>query len=110
MSTVWVPQQPSRWDGLNSVWVPTVNLRPAAVYGDIEVLLPPGMSPIALVPIKQALKEKLANSQPDDLLLAVGDPSIIALCAVILAMKHSKLIMLKWDKNNNDYFKVEVDI
>jgi hypothetical protein len=110
MNTVWVPQQPSRYDQVEGVWVPTVNLRPAAVYGQIEVLLPPGMSPIALVPIKQALKEKLANSQPDDLLLAVGDPSIIALCAVILAMKHGKLIMLKWDKNNGDYFKVEVEI
>lgn len=110
MNTVWVPQQPSRWDAASSVWVPTVNLRPAAIYGALEVLLPPGMSPVALVPIKQALKEKLANSQSDDLLLAVGDPSIIALCAVILAMKHGRLNMLKWDKNNGDYFKVEVDI
>lgn len=110
MATVWVPQQPSWLDHVNGVWVPSINLRPAAVYGQIEVLLPPETSPVALVPIKQALKEKLANSQQDDLLLAVGDPSVIALCAVILAMKHGRLNMLKWDKNNKDYFKVEVEI
>lgn len=108
--TVWVPQQPSKFDAENNVWVPTVNLHPASVYGHVEVLLPPGVSPIALVPIKQALKEKLADSQPDDLLVAVGDPSIIAVCAVLLSRKHGKLNMLKWDRNNQSYFRVEVDI
>lgn len=109
MTTVWVPQQPSRYDKAYDVWVPSINLTPAAIYGEIEILLPPGASPIALSPIKQALKEKFANSTSDDLLVAVGDPSLIALCAVLLAQKHQRLNMLKWDKNNGNYFKVEVE-
>ena len=90
--------------------MPTINLNSAAVYGNIEILLPPNVSSIALVPIKQALKEKLSKSEPDDLLIAVGDPTIIAICAVILAKKHGRLNMLKWDKMNSGYTKVEVEI
>lgn len=108
--TVWVPQQPSKFDKETGVWIPTVNLHPASMYGHVEVLLPPGISPIALVPIKQALKEKMAVAGPDDLLVAVGDPAVIAMCAVLLARKNGKLTMLKWDKMNSNYFKVEVEI
>lgn len=110
MKTVWVPQEPSRLDPKTKLWMPTVSLQAAAAFGNIEILLPPGMSTLALVPIRQALKEKLVNSGPEDFLVAVGDPAIIAMCAVILARKHGKLNMLKWDKNNSGYLKVEVEI
>jgi hypothetical protein len=110
MSTVWVPQQPSRFDHEFNIWVPIIDLKSASKYGNIEVLLPPGMSPLALDPIKRALKEKLAASTDSDYLVAVGDPAIIAICAVLLAKKHGKLNVLKWDRNNEMYFNVEVEI
>lgn len=109
MSTVWVPQEPTRLDQEFNVRVPIMDLTPASEYGDIEVLLPSGRSTMDLANIRRALKEKTASSTADDYLVAVGDPALIALCAIVLVNKNGKVKMLKWDKNNRRYHSVEIE-
>lgn len=106
--SVFVPQEPSRWDAALQMHVPSVNLRPAMKYGTLKVLMPPNISVMFASPTVQALKEKLAASTQDDFLVAVGDPTLIATCAGILLRKHGRMNLLKWDRRESQYALVEV--
>lgn len=106
--SVFVPQEPSRWDPALQMHVPSVNLRPAMKYGTLKVLMPPNISVMFASPTIQALKERLAGSTPDDFLVAVGDPTLMASCAGILLRKHGRLNLLKWDRRESQYALVEI--
>jgi hypothetical protein len=106
--SVYVPQEPSRWDAALQMHVPSVNLRPAMKYGSIKVLMPPNISVMFASPTVQALKEKLAHATADDFLVAVGDPTLIATCAGIMLRRHGRLNLLKWDRRESQYALVEV--
>lgn len=111
MSTVYVPQQPSRWDADLSLWIPTMNLRPAEKYGTVSIMLPPNLANAMLAPLVEALKEKLATFTRDDCLVAIGDPSLIAAAAgIALKRTGGTLKLLKWDRQAKDYICSEIRI
>lgn len=110
MSTVYVPQEPSRFDPATETWVPTVNLRSASSYGEINIMLPPNISTLMPGPIVVALKEKMAKMQQDDYLVAIGDPTLIAIAAGIAFKKYGTINLLKWDRIQKSYSVSEIKL
>lgn len=107
---VYVPQEPSRYDHDFGTRVPTVDLRPAMSFGEVVVLLPANVTGMLMSPVVQALKEKLAEFSDEDFLVAIGDPSIIAVASGIILSKNHKLKLLKWDKRSKAYSVAEIKL
>ena len=90
--------------------VPTHNIDAAKKYGDFVIMLPPMATRLALAPLIEVMKEKMADFNGEDYLLAMGDPSIIAAASVIAHQKAGCLRMLKWDRRSFDYIDVRISI
>jgi len=111
MSKVYVPQQPSRFDPATRLWIPTVNISPAKVYGEIIVMLPPNANRLHTAPLVAALRDVMADFTIDDFIVAVGDPSLIATAACLAAKKTGGVLrILKWDRMANNYIPVEINV
>jgi hypothetical protein len=111
VSKVYVPQQPSRYDAATRLWIPTINLDPAKIYGEVVVMLPPNANRLHTAPLIAALKEQMAQFGSDDYIVAVGDPSIIAAASCIAVRKTGgRLRILKWDRMSSNYIPVEIDL
>jgi hypothetical protein len=92
-------------------WVPSINLRPAETFGEVIVLFDQSISRMATAPVAEAMKDKLASFGPEDYVLAVGDPALIAVACVIAARRNGgKLRLLKWDRMSRTYIPVEVQL
>lgn len=110
-SVVYAPQQPSKFDSQFQVWTPTADLSPAHKFGELRVMLPPNFGMVTGAPLIQAIKERMANFTPNDYLLAVGDPVLIAAAAGIAVLKTGgRLRMLKWDRHTKDYIIVDLHL
>ena len=111
MNKVYIPQEPMRFDKATESMVPSVNLEPAADYGDITICLPPGQVALSTQPTVDRLKECLKDFSDNDYLVAVGDPSLIAICSAIVAeTNRGKFKLLKWIRDRKQYVQVQVDI
>jgi hypothetical protein len=64
---------------------PKFNLLPAADYGDLQTLLPPGQVMMATAPTIRILRDKLRSFSDSDYLLAIGDPIAIGMSVAIAA-------------------------
>lgn len=110
-SKVFVPQEPTRFDPAFNTRVPVVDLRPAAEFGVVQVMLPANASAMFMNPLVTALREKLSSFVSErDYLLAVGDPTLIAICGAVLARRMDRFKMLKWDKRQKMYHCVEIEL
>ena len=87
------------------------NLIPASVYGEITVLLPPGQVAFSTAPTLRRLRDKLRSFNDNDYLLLMGDPAAISMASVIAANNNNgRWKLLKWDKQEQQYYVVKVDI
>ena len=87
------------------------NLIPASVYGEITVLLPPGQVSFSTAPTLRRLRDKLRSFNDNDYLLLMGDPAAISMASVIAANNNNgRWKLLKWDKQEQQYYVVKVDI
>lgn len=106
---VFVPQIPTRRDTLNpAMRVPSLDLKPAAAFGELVELVPHHVNTIMLGPIVPAMREILADATPDDYLLAVGAPALISVASAILARKFHSFRLLQWDRIQGAYLEVEI--
>lgn len=100
MATVYVVQE-----------TPGRNLLPAAKFGEVKVLLPPGQIIFSSAPTVSRLRRALRTYSDDDHLLMIGDPAAIAAAAAVAAhINMGRLKLLKWDKQEQQYFSVSIDI
>lgn len=89
---------------------PTMDLTPAAEYGQIEVLLTHSQSLLAPVPTIRKLKDKLRNFSDNDFLLPVGDPVLMSTVAMIAGeANNGRVSFLKWDRIQKRYLVIKVD-
>lgn len=108
---VFVPQEPCRYDAATKLWVPTINLAPAQKHGEVIIMLPPQVSRLTTAPLIQVMKERMVDYAMHDLIVAVGDPSLIAAAACIAARRTGGVLrMLKWDRHASDYISVEIKV
>ena len=111
MTTVFVPQMPSKFDHSTNLWIPTVNINPAKRFGEVQIILPPAASRNSIDVCADAIARALENSSPLDVIVALGDPTLYAIAAAIYSRKHSGLLrMLKWDRILGDYLLVEIQL
>lgn len=108
MPKVYVPQVPSKYDTATKLWVPSVNLDNAKQYGEILVMLPPNANRLHINPLITALREQMKDFGPEDYIVAVGDPSLIAAASCIAVRRTNGLLrILKWDRLSSSYIPVE---
>ena len=91
---------------------PNVNVIGAGRFGDLIPLLPPGRQiTLSSSPVVKLLKNKLKNFNDKDFLLAMGDPVAIAVASMVASdINNGKVNMLKWDRENQCYYNVNIDL
>tara|TARA_R100000750_G_C2343105_1_gene95057 strand:- start:1009 stop:1338 length:330 start_codon:yes stop_codon:yes gene_type:complete len=91
---------------------PNVNVIGAGRFGDLIPLLPPGRQiTLSSAPVKNLLKIKLKDFNDKDFLLAMGDPVAIAIASMVASdINNGKVNMLKWDRENQCYYNVPIDL
>lgn len=108
MPKVYVTQEKARKQ--DGIWIPEFDITPAAEFGKIEILLPPGQSFFSTVPTIRMLKEKLKDFTEDDYLLPMGDPSIMIAAAMVAGeISGGKVKLLKWDRFQQVYVEIKID-
>jgi len=111
MSRVYAPQVPSRYDAATKLWVPMINLHPATLFGEVVIMLPPNANRLHINPLVTALREQMKDFSPEDYVVAVGDPSLLAAAACIAVRKTNGLLrILKWDRQTSAYIPVEANV
>lgn len=111
MPKVYAPQVPSKYDPATRLWVPSINLEPAKEFGELVVMLPPNANRLHINPLVVALREQMKDYGPEDHIVAVGDPSLIAAAACLAAKKTGGLLrILKWDRLSSSYISVEAQL
>lgn len=110
MSKVYIVQERMVRDPGTGMRTPQLDFTPAAKYGQLEVLLPPG--PIALNPgpMIHELRNRLQHYSDEDYLLCAGDPTAIAAAAIMAAKANRGVVnLLKWDKRADCYVTVRLE-
>lgn len=91
---------------------PNVNVIGAGRFGDLIPLLPPGRQiTLSSSPVVRLLKNKLKDFNDKDFLLAMGDPVAIGIASMVASdINNGKVNMLKWDRENQCYYNVPIDL
>ena len=92
--------------------VPGRNILGAKEYGELDVLLPPGMNIVlSSTPTIRRLEKKLHNFCDEDYLLLIGDPAAIGIaCCVASNNNIGKVKLLKRDRERKEYYPVQIDL
>jgi hypothetical protein len=108
MPKVYAPQVPARFDTGSGLWIPSVDLGAATQFGEIVECLPPGATRLHTAQLVVALKDQMSEYSPEDFVIAVGDPSLIAAASVIAYKKVGYIQLLKWDRLSRVYIPVTI--
>jgi len=109
MTTVYITQIPARIE--NNAWVQTVDVTPAKVFGELNIMLPSGMNFADASSVVDQLRSKLQHFDPDhDYLLSLGDPVVISVACALIGYEHDYFRLLKWDRNQRRYIPYEVKL
>lgn len=109
MPRVFIPQLVERYDNASGLYVPVFDFTTAAAFGTLTPILERDDNPMYLARITTKIREALKDFSEDDLFLAVGDPSVIAVCSGLILRRQRTMKMLKWDKKLSRYFTIEVN-
>ena len=91
---------------------PKINIIGAGKYGKFKFLLPE-LSQIIFSPgpLIYKLRTLLKDFTSDDYLLLTGDPAIIGVtCSIVSDMTNGKYNLLKWDKQERQYYPIEINL
>jgi hypothetical protein len=109
MSTVFITQEKMRRNSLGDL-VSEFDMTPALKYGQPKILVPAGRALFAPVHTVRTIKEQLEGFSDEDYLLTIGDPSIIAVAAIVASeMNKGRVKLLKWDKQMREYLPIQID-
>ncbi len=91
---------------------PYINVLSAADYGDIVVLFESGQQIMfSPQPAIRKLKRKLKDFNDNDYLLMMGDPAAMGIaCCIAAEMNRGKFNILKWDKKQQRYYPVSINL
>ena len=91
---------------------PKINIMGASKYGEFKFLLPE-LSQIIFSPgpLIFKLRRSLKDFTMEDYLLLTGDPAIIGVaCSIVSDMTNGKYNLLKWDKQERQYYPIEINL
>jgi len=88
------------------------NVTSARRFGSLEVLLDSQTNiQITPAPTVRRIRQRLGKFDDDDYLLLMGDPAAIGLaCAIAANINQGRFNLLKWDRQEQDYYPIAVDI
>ena len=91
---------------------PKFSVLTAGNYGNLEVLLPFGSQVVlSVAPTLSIIRKKLSNFSDKDYILAIGDPTAIAIACMVGAENNRGVVkMLKWDKREKMYYPVTINL
>jgi hypothetical protein len=108
---VFLPQVPERRDIDSGEFKPVFDFSTAGSFGVLTPILDPKDNPVFLARLTEKIREALNDFDTEkDSFLAVGDPSVIAVCAGLILRKRKKFVMLKWDKRVHRYIAMEINV
>ena len=107
---VFIPQIIERWDESSERFVPSFDFTSAASYGTLTKILDKEDNPLYLARITGKIRKALADYSPEDFFVAVGDPSVIAICAGLILRRTNNLKLLKWDKKLARYIALDIQV
>lgn len=110
MPNVYIPQSVRRYDGQSQKLKPLFDFTQAANYGNLREVIDEFEDLLFIEKLTGKVKESLAEFSAEDYLIAVGDPTLIAICAAVLFRKFDRVNMLKWDRKTQTYLKVEIGL
>jgi hypothetical protein len=110
MAVVFITQVPERRDRVSGLMTPVVDIHAAEEHGEPRVLLPPEANFFATKDYIQQLREGLQdyNFERGDSLIALGHSEITAVAGAILAERHRKFIVLRWDRYTKRYVRITI--
>ena len=91
---------------------PYISVLAAEEYGRIVTLFESGLQIMfSPQPAIRKLKRKLRDFNDNDYLLMMGDPAAMGIaCCVAAEMNRGKFKILKWDKKQQRYYPVSVNL
>jgi hypothetical protein len=107
---VFITQNPMRRNVYNEL-VYKYDLTAAREFGTLDVLLPSG--PVLISPQLSVaqMRAKLRDFKPNDWLLCLGDPVVIAAASAIIAEVNGGIVpVLVWDRQVKKYLSIVIDI
>ena len=81
-------------------------------FGDLDILIP-AKEQVALsaIPTLRRMERKLVKFTSDDYLMLSGDPVCIGIaCALAAVANNGRFKVLKWDRLEEKYYPIEVDL
>lgn len=104
---VFVVHENLRFDEASNSWVRSMDFTPAARFGELVFLAPPGRLPGDPAAVIPAMAEALVGITAADYLLPAGDPLAIAWAAALAARRLDGLLtLLRWDGRARAYAPV----
>ena len=91
---------------------PKINIMGASKYREFKFLLPEFSQIIfSPGPLIFKLRKSLKDFTTEDYLLLTGDPAIIGVaCSIVSDMTNGKYNSLKWDKQERQYYPIEINL
>jgi hypothetical protein len=88
------------------------DLSDALAFGDLDILVPFGdQVSLSAMPTLRRMERKLVKFTSDDYLMLSGDPVCIGIaCALAAAANNGRFKVLKWDRLDQKYYPIEVDL
>jgi hypothetical protein len=109
MSRVFVTQIVEKYSESNNRMAAMYDFSDAERFGPLTAILEPNDNQLFLALITPKIRKALESFTEDDYFVAVGDPSVIAICAGLILRRQKKLKMLKWDRRLKTYISLEVN-
>ena len=106
---VFIPQLVERFDQGTGRLVPVFDFSAAASFGQLTPILEPSDNIQFLAHLAPKIRKALQDFGPDDYFVAVGDPTVIAICAGIIFRRNQRANILKWDRKLSIYNNIEVN-
>lgn len=108
---VFIPQVPARFDKATGLWIPSVDLSAAQLFGETVHLMPPDAhsNRLPMSAITPVLQEKLSDFSRADFLVCCGSPAISHAAAIIASQRtDGHLRILEWDKYQRGYKAIQI--
>jgi hypothetical protein len=107
---VFVPQVFERYSEEKGRFEPVFDLSTATVFGTLHPILNPTDNAIYLARLTPRIRAALQDFDGErDHFLAIGDPSLIAVCAGLILRRQKQFKMLKWDRRMARYIVMEIN-
>lgn len=108
---IYITQLPSRRSPEHGGYVPTVDVTPAKLFGELRFIFPPGMNVQDMSAAAEQMAAALEDFDPGtDYLLPMGDPALMTLAAAQLGARFEQFRILKWDRHSGAYFVHAISI